>query len=256
MVKLFNIYFIPVTLSDIVDIAIVALLVYIALRLIRGSRARPMLIGLIVILFGALIAYWLDLKTIGWLVRRLAMIWALVFIILFQTEIKDILTRLGSARIFNPFRIRTSEETIKAIKESLRQLREMRAGALIAIQRKTPLSGVVVGGKSIGAKVTPELIVSIFSPMTPLHDGGIIIRGDRIESAACQFPLTEDEHYRDIFGMRHRAAIGLTENSDAVVVVLSEETGNVSLAIRGKIYTNLSLDELERKLAATLSEKQ
>ncbi len=254
MPELFKIYFISITLGDVIDIAVVSILFYWALRLMRDSRARPMLMGIAIIFLGAVVAFTLDLKTVAWIVRRLSVLWALVFVILFQTEIKELLTRLGNLPIFKPFFPKATSETIDNIVEGVRLIMSNRYGALIAVRRKTSLESVISSGKRIGAKVTPELLATIFSPATPLHDGGVVISGDNIVAAACEFPLTQDEHFRKNYGMRHRAAIGMAEHSDALVIIVSEETGAASLAIHHTLKHNLPLDELYRNLLILMGE--
>jgi len=253
MPVLFHIYFIPVTLGDVLDIIFVAAVIYSILSLMEGTRARSMLSGLAFLLFLAFIAYWLDLKTIAWVIRRLGTVWVIAFLVVFQPELRDILSRIGNSRIFKIFSETPTFRVLDDVVSAARILSEGQVGALIAIQRQVPLDDVISTGKPIGAKLTPELLATIFAPHTPLHDGGVVISEDRIVAAACEFPMTENPRYRSILGMRHRAAVGLTEHSDAAVVVVSEETGAISLAIRGYLRRQLSPDALKRLLEVIMS---
>jgi len=253
---LFHIYFIPVTIVDIVDTALIAAAIYSLLMLMEGTRARSMLTGLAVILLVAFLAYWLNLKTVAWVVQRLGTVWVVAFLVVFQPELRDILTRLGNSKIFKVF---SSEPTIKIIDDlvaAAKMLSGEQVGALIAIQRQVPLDDIISTGKPIGAKLTPELLATIFAPHTPLHDGAVVIHEDKIIAAATEFPLTENQRYRRTLGMRHRAAVGLSEHSDAVIIVVSEETGAISLAIRGFLRKQLTPDALKRLLEVIITERK
>ena len=193
------------------------------------------------------------MKTIAWVIRRLGTVWVIAFLVVFQPELRDILSRIGNSRIFKIFSETPTFRVLDDVVSAARILSEGQVGALIAIQRQVPLDDVISTGKPIGAKLTPELLATIFAPHTPLHDGGVVISEDRIVAAACEFPMTENPRYRSILGMRHRAAVGLTEHSDAAVVVVSEETGAISLAIRGYLRRQLSPDALKRLLEVIMS---
>ncbi len=255
MPTLFHIYFIPVTIGDIVDILLVSAVIYAVLLLMEGTRARSMLAGLFVILLGALIAYWLNLKTVAWGVQKLGTVWVIAFLIVFQPELRDILTRIGNSKIFKSFSSKPTVEVVDNLVSAAKILSEGQIGALIAIQRDIPLDDISRTGKPIGAKLTSELLATIFAPHTPLHDGGVVIVGDKIVAAACEFPMTENPKYRRTLGMRHRAGVGLSENTDAAVIIVSEETGAISLAIRGYLRKQLTPDALKRLLEVILSKK-
>ncbi|MCD6595379.1 diadenylate cyclase CdaA [bacterium] len=255
MPTLFHIYFIPITIGDIVDILLVAAVVYAVLWLMEGTRARSMLAGLAVILLGALIAYWLDLKTVAWGVQKLGTVWVIAFLVVFQPELRDILTRIGNSKIFKAFSAKPTLDIIDNLVSAAKILSDGQIGALIAIQRNIPLDDISRTGKPIEAKLTPELLATIFAPHTPLHDGGVVIVEDKILSAACEFPMTENPKYRRTLGMRHRAGVGLTEHTDAAVIIVSEETGAISLAIRGYLRKQLTPDAVKRLLEVILSKK-
>ncbi len=256
MPVLFHIYFIPVTLGDIIDIIFVAAVIYAVLALMEGTRARSMLSGLALLLLLAFIAYWLDLKTVAWVIRRLGTVWVIAFLVVFQPELREILTRIGNSRIFKMFSEEPTFRVVDDIVAAAKILSEGQVGALIAIQRQVLLDDVASTGKAIGARMSPELLATIFAPHTPLHDGGVVIAGEKIVAAACEFPMTENPRYRRILGMRHRAAVGLTEHSDAAVVIVSEETGAISLAIRGFLRRQLKTDTLKRLLEVIMSGKR
>ncbi|RKZ34638.1 TIGR00159 family protein [bacterium] len=253
MPTLFHIYFIPVTLGDVVDILLIATATYGVLSIMEGTRARSMLAGLAIILFGALVAYSLNLSTVAWGIQRLGTVWVIAFLVVFQPELRDILTRIGNNKIFRMFSTEPTMRMIDDLVSSAKILSESQVGALIAIQRHVPLDDIVNTGKPIQAKLTPELLATIFAPHTPLHDGGVIVSGEKIISAACEFPMSENPRYRRILGMRHRAGVGLTEHTDAVVIIVSEETGSISLAIRGYLRRQLTTDALKRLLEVILS---
>lgn len=253
MITLFHIYFIPFTLADLLDILVIAFGIYVLLILMRGTRARAMILGLMVILLLALVAYSLDLKAVSWVVGKLGTVWVIAFLVVFQPELRELLARVGELPIFRKLTPERALQVVDDIVEAVRVLSDARIGALVAVQRQTLLDFAIRTGKSVDAKLVPELLITIFSPHTPLHDGGVVIVEDRIVSAACEFPLTENPRYRKVLGMRHRAAIGLTEVSDAVVVVVSEETGHISLAVRGYLRKNIPLDVLKRLLEVILS---
>lgn len=255
MPVLFHIYFIPVTLGDIIDILTVATVIYSLLMLMEGSRARAMLSGLAVLLLLAFFSLLLNLQTVAWAIRGLQTVWLIAFIIVFQPELREILSRIGNSRIFRAFAPKPSAHIIEDIVEATKILSEGQVGALIAIQRLMPLDDIVSTGRPINAKLTAELLATIFAPHTPLHDGGVIIVEDKIIAAACEFPMSENPRYRQILGMRHRAGVGLAEHSDAAVVVVSEETGAISLAVRGHLRREITPEALRRLLDVVISGK-
>ena len=256
MPVLFHIYFIPVTVADIIDISLVTLAIYGTLQIMEGSRARSMIAGLAAIFIVALVAYSFNLSTVAWAVNKLGAVWFIAFIIVFQPELRDLLTRIGNSRIFKIFSEQPSTQIIDDVVQAVKMLSEEQIGALIAIQRNVPLDDIARTGKPIDAKLTPELLATIFAPHTPLHDGGVVIVGEKIKAAACEFPLTENPRYRRILGMRHRAGIGLSEHTDAVVIIVSEETGAISLAVRGYLHRQLDPAGLKRLLEVSLLEKE
>ncbi|MBN2356377.1 diadenylate cyclase CdaA [candidate division KSB1 bacterium] len=245
---LFKIGFIPVTVMDILDIFIIA---YILLRLyyyLRGSRAAQMLVGLMIILILSVLAPFLQLRGISWILQNLRTVWLVAFVILFQPELRRILISVGQSRVISYFIKVSGNKMIDEVISATLQLRERGYGALIVMGRETGLRNVLETGVRIQAEVSAPLIVSVFNPRSPLHDGAIVIQNDLIVAAKCILPLVEDTGTFTSFGTRHRAALGLSEESDAIIIVISEETGRISLAEAGEFRFNLSEETLRRDL--------
>ena len=234
--------------TDVLDIAIVGFVIYRLLLLMRGRRAMQMFIGLFIILVAAQIATWVKLDTLNWLLSGLKGVWIIVFVILFQDDLRTALARIGQNRIIRLFVSPPETEIIPTIVQASGQLSEKSIGALIALERNARLGTYIRTGRMLNATTSAGLIVTIFSPGTPLHDGAIIISGGQIVAAHCTFPLSQDPYLMHTLGTRHRAAVGLTEETDAVVVVVSEETGQISLAIGGILERNLSPEKLSERL--------
>jgi diadenylate cyclase len=188
----------------------------------------------------------LNLEVINWILARIFTIAVVAILIIFQPELRRGLARLGQSSIFGAF-ARESKVIDEIIKAAV-NLSSKKIGAIIALEREMGLKTYIESGVPIGAKVKSELINTIFMPNTPLHDGGLIIRENRIQAAGCLFPLTESPHVSKTLGTRHRAALGLSEETDAVVLVVSEETGTISLAVAGKLIRSLDKDTLKRSL--------
>jgi diadenylate cyclase len=230
-----------------VEILILTVVFYWAYRLFRRSPAVPILIGAVVLVVGLwLIATLLNLVVIGWIVRGLSVLMIFSAVVIFQPEIRRVLGEIGSHRFFTaPFQ---KKETIELIVDSVFELASKGFGALIALEREISLKPLRSTGVDIDCVFSKELVLTVFHPKTVLHDGGMIIQDDRITAAACIFPLTQREDLDRNLGLRHRAALGLTEESDAIVVVVSEETGQVSICHDGTIDRNLNVDNFRRRL--------
>ncbi len=216
------------------EILILWFFFYLAFLFIRGSRTVQLLKGLIIIALLLVATQQLGLTTISWIITKIFPISVLAIVIIFQPELRRALTRLGEFGAFLK-----EEKVIDEIVKSATILSKKKIGALIAIERETGLRPFIESGVSIESKVTSELINTIFMPNTPLHDGGVIIQENTIAAAGCLFPLSQDQRLSKTMGTRHRAAIGLTEETDAVVVIVSEETGAISVSIAGKITRDL-----------------
>ncbi len=250
--SLFHIFFIDFRILDIIDIIIVAIIIYNFLLLMKGTRAVTMLLGLGAILFLAFLSTWLNMNSLKWLIARLSTVWIIAFLIVFQPELRNVLTRIGNTPIFRRFVSSSGKKVIAVIVGAVDILSSAQVGSLIAIKRDVGLKGYEETGKKIDAEATSELLVTIFTPHTPLHDGAVIIEDNRIVSAGCELPLSTNPRYQRTLGMRHRAGVGLTEETDSVVVIVSEETGAISLAIRGHLRKSLTLDSLRKLLEVSL----
>jgi diadenylate cyclase len=233
-----------------VEILLLATAIYYALRFVRGTRAAPVLVGFLASLFllFAMSAV-LGLEVLRWLVGAGAAFIAFAALVIFQPEIRRMFARVGDLPLFNTARER--RENIETIVQAVENLAEARIGALIAVEQSINLAEAVSQvGVPIDCEATPEIIETLFFPNNALHDGGVIVRGDRIAYAACIFPLTERNDLRKSLGTRHRAAIGLAEETDAVVVVVSEETGTISYAHREVFQRRVSIEELRSFLSS------
>ena len=241
----------PIGWWDILDILVVSVVIYEVLKLIRGTRAVQMALGggvFVALFYGS---RWSHLETMNWLIRNMAGYMVFAAIVLFQTDIRRALAHLGRAPFFRYFaKAESAEESIEELSVAASMLSSQRVGAIIAIERQIGLRGYVEGGIPLDAELTYDLLVSIFQTKSPLHDGAVIIQEDRIAAAACFLPLTINPKLSKELGSRHRAAIGLTEENDAVCVVVSEETGSISLVFDGQIERGLSPDQLKAKLRA------
>lgn len=235
--------------NDTVDIAVVYYVFYRLLLLIKGTRAFQMLIGIGVIVLVLVASQALEFYTLDWLIHSFWSQIVLAVVILFQPEIRRTLARVGERRLFRSL---STVEGSKFIEETVKAAVSMankRIGALIVLERDTDLSTIVEMGTELDAKITKEILVSIFLPYSPIHDGASIIRNGRLVAAGCFLPLTLSSNISKALGTRHRAAVGLTEETDAVVVVVSEETGEISVVTNGVIEHNADAPTLRRTLS-------
>ncbi len=233
---------------DILDIIIVWYLFYQLFRLIRGTRAAQMFLGLAIIVLASFVADWLGLNALTWIIESLRTVWVVAFVILFQPELRGVLAQLGQSRFVRYFMRPQHLVVLDEVVAAARELSRKKTGALIAIARDASLRSYIDTGTRIGARVTSELIVTIFAPNTPLHDGACIIVREQLVAAGCILPISENPMLPVSIGMRHRAAVGLTEETDAVVVVVSEETGRIAVSERGNLRRNLEADALRDAL--------
>ena len=236
-------------IKKIIDICIVWVIMYYLLRSIRKNVKLSMLVkGIIVVVIVKLISDYFGLVTIGLLFEYLITWGPLAIIIIFQPEIRNTLEQLGKTNLLGRHKTLTVTERERVISElgiALDYLRKNRIGALIVFERDTSLSTYINKAKKIYADISNELLCSIFFPNNPLHDGGVIIQGDKVTCAGAVFPTTVDMKFSKRLGTRHRAAIGISEESDAIAIIVSEETGRISVAIGGKLNYNLSVDEVK-----------
>ena len=236
-------------LLDLADIVLVAVLFYRLLILVKGTRSAQMYVGLLVIVLVGIIAREFDLIAVKWIVDSLKTVWLIAFVILFQPELRHALAQFGRTRYFRSFLRGDHYGVLGEIVRGAEQLAQRRHGGLIVVERNVGLRNFVETGTRIDAKVSAELLVTLFSPGSPLHDGAVILREDAVVAAACILPLSANPRTAAMFGTRHRAALGLTEETDAAVVVVSEQTGGISVAFRGKLKQQLSEGELRSELA-------
>ncbi len=236
---------------SVIEIAILYVPIYYGYLYFRGTRGAKVLTGLVVIFVAVtLVSQLLHLEVINWLIRGLAAFFAITLVVIFQPELRRALAALGSQHIFST--ARQSRETLEILTEAVFELSNREFGALIALEQDTNLNVFAESGVAIDCQVSPELIITIFQPKTPLHDGGLIVRNDRILAAASIFPVSQREDLDRNLGLRHRAGLGITEESDAVAVVVSEETGIVSICHRGKVERNFDPESFRRRLARLL----
>ncbi|MBC7396981.1 MAG: TIGR00159 family protein [Bdellovibrionales bacterium] len=239
--------------EDLLDVAIVAFIVYRLLNLIRGTRAVQMLIGLGVLTAGFFLSSQLELYTTHWLLSNFFDYFVFIIIVLFQDDLRRALTRMGK----NPFLVSVeSEAQLEMVDEVARAATQMardRIGALMVIERETGLKNFMDTGSKVDARVRAELLYSVFLVESPLHDGAVIITGDRLASAGCFLPLSKNPDIDRHLGTRHRAAIGLTEETDAVVVLVSEEAGQAHIVQSGEMIKNLSETQIRDTLTELLN---
>jgi len=239
-------------ISDLIDIAAVSMVLYWILLLIKGTRAIQMLFGLFVLGGGYIVAQEANLSTLKWILDNFLGSIVIVVVVLFQDEIRRALALVGS----NPLtgmNIREQKHVIDELVKSAFSLSGKRIGALIVLERSTGLKNFIEKGTAVDGVLSHDLILSVFMPFSPIHDGAVIVSGGRVAAAQCFLPLTLNPSLEKVLGTRHRAALGLTEETDAVVIVVSEETGRVSLACEGKLYSRLEKDELTRLLEKLLN---
>jgi len=247
----------PIGWWDLADILVVSILVYEVLKLIRGTRAVQMAVGglfLVALFYGS---RWGHLETVNWLIRNLFGYVVFAVIVLFQSDIRRALAHLGRAPFFRYFaEAESAEESVEELIVAAGMLSAQRIGAIIAVERQIGLRNYIEGGIPLDARLTYDLMLSIFQPKSPLHDGAVIVQEDRVAAAACFLPLTVNPKLSKELGSRHRAAIGLTEENDSVAIVVSEETGALSIVVEGQIERGLSVDDLRARLRALLLQRR
>jgi len=245
-------------ISAIIDIAIVSYLVYKLMIFVKEIRAWSLLKGVLVIVLVAIVSSLLGLQIMTFLFSNILTFAALSIVVLFQPEIRKVLERLGTSEITHFFSNTGSDETIKItavveeIVKACKNMSEQYIGALIVIEKSTKIGEFINTGVQMNADVTKELLENIFVPKTPLHDGAVIIRKDKIVAAACLLPLTDNPNLSTELGMRHRGGLGITEVSDCIAVIVSEESGKISYASNGGLVRNLNSDSLRKALLMNL----
>jgi diadenylate cyclase len=233
----------------ILDISLLSFVIYRLLLLIRGTRAVQMFIGLLTIIVLSITADWLALGGLNWLISNLKTVWVIAFLILFQPELRRGLSQIGQSRFFARLLPGTRFAVLGEVVKAVEEMSEERIGGLIVLERNSGLRNFVETGTRLDAMVTSELLLTIFTPHTTLHDGAVIVRGDRVVAAGCILPLSQNPRLSQSLGTRHRAALGLVEETDAVVIVVSEETGGISIAADGKLVRRLDEGTLRSELS-------
>lgn len=259
MWEIFKIGFISFRVIDIVDIALVSLIFYQLYKIMKGSAAIQIFIGLLIVLGLSFIAQLTGMRTLTWLLKLLTDIWVIAFIVIFQPEIRRFLMAISKNKILQFFRGETAEKQVNVseeLAEAAFELSQHQHGALIVVERTNELKAIVEaeGVTLLYAKLSKELLRNIFYPKTPLHDGAVIVSGDTIVAAHCILPLSGTKEINGIrLGTRHQAGLGITEVSDAISIIVSEETGTISIAEEGKLYQGLSKDRLKKLLNEKLN---
>lgn len=247
-------------LKNLIDVLLVWFVFYYILKNLRKNVKMVLLFkGIIIIIILKIISDILDLTTIGYILNYLIMWGPLALIIIFQPEIRNVLEQLGRSQLLGRHKVLTVDERERVVYEitsAMEQLRKNRIGALIVIERDNSLHDYIEKSKKIYAEISSDLLISIFFPNNPLHDGGVIIQGDKITSAGAVFPTSDNVKISKRLGTRHRAALGISEEMDCISLVVSEETGRLSMAVGGELFYNLTLEELRLKLLEELRPKK
>ncbi|WP_425314306.1 diadenylate cyclase CdaA [Ruminiclostridium herbifermentans] len=250
-------------LKSIIDISIVSYIIFKLIKLGKETRAWQLVKGIVVIFIIAMLSEWLQLRTLAFILNKTIELAGFAVVVLFQPELRRGLEQLGrSSNIRDFFNFDESDDvihttyTIEEIVKAATELSKTQTGALIVVERETKLGEIINTGTTLDSNISSELIINIFTPNTPLHDGALIIRDNKLKSAACFLPLTDNPNLSKELGTRHRAALGITEVSDCISVVVSEETGKISYALNGGLSRNLTPDTLRKALNKNLLEKK
>jgi diadenylate cyclase len=253
---LFHLFgFLPFSLTSLLDILLVAFIFNRLLSLIRGTRAAQMLVGLLLVVTVSMAAPWLNMNALAWLLEQVRSILLILLVILFQPELRRILQVLGQSPALRWFYRAEPTRVIDEVVEGVERLADLGYGALIVLVRQAQLGTIVETGVLLDAEVSDDLLTTIFNPRTPLHDQAVIIQGERVVAARCTLPLAEDVEDQRL-GTRHRAALGLSQESDAVTIVVSEESSTISLAIGGGLVRGLDGRELKQRLQELMAPNQ
>ncbi len=255
----FSNFYIPktITVSNVLEIIILAVIIYEIIAWVKTTRAYTLLKGIIVLLFFWLIAYLFNFTTILWIAGKVINIAIIALVVIFQPELRKALEQLGQKKYFSnmlPFGEkkdkgeRCSDKTVNELVKASFELGKTKTGALMVIEQDVLLNDYIRTGIPVDGVVTNQLLINIFEHNTPLHDGAVIIRGDRVVSATCYLPLSDNMEISKELGTRHRAAVGVSEVSDSLTIVVSEETGKVSIAIAGELFRDVDGDYLRSKL--------
>jgi diadenylate cyclase len=252
--ELFKIGFLTVKFVDIIDVLIITYVFYKLYKVMRGTMAFQIFTAIILILSISFVAQALNLQVMSWILGKVTDIWVIALIILFQPEIRRILLLIGRSKFARLFLRIDLNENVTEVVDACLEIQSNGWGALIVITRTTGLQNIVETGEKLDSRINKELLVSIFYPKSPLHDGAVIINGNKIEAARCVLPLSEVQLVNSRkLGTRHRAGLGISEQSDAIAIIISEETGNISIAEDGKLYLLQDINEFKAKLRDAMS---
>jgi len=244
----------PITWWDALDILIVSILIYELLKLIRGTRAVQMAVGIASIVGLFYLSRGLQLETLNWLIRNIIGYVVFAAIVLMQADIRRALVHLGRGKLFRRLDRRAADDdTVEELVVAATMLSSKKTGAIVVIERSIGLRNYIESGIPLDAQLTYDLLVSIFQPTSPLHDGAVIMQGDRLAAAACFLPLTINPRLSRELGSRHRAAIGITEENDAVAIVVSEETGRISIVEDGDLEYDIDGERLRARLKSVVT---
>lgn len=248
--------FASIGIADIIDILIVSYVIYKVIQLVRGTRAVQLLKGILVVVIAWLLSIWFNLDTLRWMMNQMITVGVVAIIVIFQPELRRALEQIGRGKLFVRGSLEEESDIHLRINEVIKAtnyLSRKKIGALIVFERETGLNDYIESGIAMQATISSELLINTFIPNTPLHDGAVIIKQNQIMAAGCYLPLSENPFISKELGTRHRAAIGMSEVSDAICVIVSEETGQVSLAINGQIVRDIKDESLISKLYEDLS---
>lgn len=242
-------------LINAIDILLVTYLIYKLIMVIKGTKAVQLLKGFFVILIVTLISEKLEFQTLNWIMQQILSWGVVAFVIIFQPELRRALDQLGRGRFFSRTGNREDEEQeriVEAIVKATDYMAKRRIGALISMERETGLADYIETGIPLNANISSELLINIFIPNTPLHDGAVILQKNTVAAAACYLPLSESPFISKELGTRHRAALGISEVTDSLTIIVSEETGAISLTKNGELYRDLKLDKFRELLSAEI----
>ena len=251
-VTLFKIGFLPIGIIDVLDILLVTYIFYKLYMIMQKTRAVQMIIGLILIFIVSFFAQAFRMQEMTWIFGKLSTVWLVAFVILFQPELRRVLTMMGQSRLIRFFTKEQTNVVINEITKGAIELSRRGYGGLIVLGRDTGVKSVIETGVKMQSMVSTSLIVSIFNPRSPLHDGAIIIQNDLIAAARCILPLNRNPILEHRWGTRHRAAIGMSEESDALIIVVSEENGTISIAENGELVRGIEYGDLQNTLTNML----
>lgn len=256
MIELFKIGFLSFTLIDVIDIAIVSVIFYFVYRALRATVAVQILLGLVFLIGASFIVNSANMKALSWIINTITSIWLIAFIVLFQPELRRVLTSLTRTRLFKLFLRTNITQTIDEVIDAALEMSEKHTGALIVFSRFQNIKVTIETGIALQANVSTELILSLFNPRSPLHDGAVIVDGNTVVAARCILPISGVKKLNNKnLGTRHRAALGISEQTDVLVLVVSEETGALSIAHNGEFDINIHPKEIKSELTRRLQEQ-